>query len=153
MKDKALFAGSFDPITNGHLDLIKRALKEFKCLTILVAINENKKPHYSIKKRLQLIKLATKGLNVKVDYTEGLTVAYAKRHHIRYLIRGVRNKQDQVYEEKMKKINQQLAKEIKTIIYPASKKYQNISSSEVVSLIKKSEDISSLVPKVIIKYL
>ena len=151
---RAIFAGSFDPITKGHLMIIKKALKSFKEITVLIAINEKKKLTYSLKDRIKFIKLSTKGIKgIKVDSTNGLVVTYAKKHNIRYLIRGVRNNQDYVYEMKMKKVNQKLAPNIKTIIIKANKDYQDISSTKVKLLKKKGECLSPYVSKNIIKYL
>lgn len=153
VKKIAIFAGTFDPITLGHVDIIRQALKAFKEVVILIAINEKKKPTYSLKERIKFIKLSTKGMKVKVDYTDGLTVDYAKKHHIYFLIRGYRNEVDYKYEEKMSKINQKLNPDIITLIYKGKKRYQNISSTKVKEEKKKGRDLSSFVSKNIVKYL
>lgn len=153
IKKVAIFAGTFDPITLGHIDIIKQALKSFKEVIILVAINEKKKPTYSLKERVKFIKLSTKGMKVKVDYTSGLTVNYAKKHHVNYLIRGYRNKVDHEYEKKMCEFNKKLNPDITTLIYKGKKSYQNISSSKVKEEKKKGRDLSSFVSNNIVKYL
>lgn len=153
IKKAAIFAGTFDPFTRGHLEVVKKALKSFKEVIILVAINNKKKPTYSLKERMKFIKLSTKGMKgVKVDSTSGLTVNYAKKHHIYFLIRGIRNNQDYIYEKKMSEINKKLAPEILTVVIEVSKRYQNISSTLVKNKIKKGEDVSPFVSSLIIKY-
>lgn len=150
----AVIPGSFDPITNGHLDIIKRASKMYREIIVLVAINQDKQANLSLAARVRLIKLAIKGLkNVKVDKTTGLTVNYAKAHHAHILIRGVRNQKDLAYEKKLAKINQKLAPSIKTVFLKANPKYVHLSSHEVIKRIKNEDDISSFVPKAIIKQL
>lgn len=154
IKKVAIFAGTFDPITLGHLDIIKQALKAFKEVTILIAVNKDKKPTYSLKERMKFIKLTTKGLKgVKVDYTDGLVVEYAKKHGVYFLVRGYRNEVDYRYEEKMSIINKKLAPDIITAIYKSKKRYQSVSSTNVKKLKKKGETLSSFVSSNIIKYL
>ena len=151
---RAIFAGTFDPFTKGHLMIIKKALKSFKEITVLIAINEKKKPTYSLNSRIKFIKLSTSGLKgIKVDYTDSLVVEYAKKHHINYLIRGVRNNKDKIYETKMSKVNKRLAPKIKTVLIKANESYQDISSSNVRSLKKKGGDLSPYVSSNIVKYL
>ncbi len=94
-----------------------------------------------------MIKAATKNMNnVKVDYTDGYVVDYAKAHHANYLLRGVRNEIDEKYEEALKKANEKLAPDIKTIILKADDKFKDVSSSNIIKKIKNEEDISSLLP-------
>ena len=154
IKKEAIFAGTFDPFTRGHLEVVRKALKVFKAVTILIAINEEKKPAYSLNERIKFIKLSTKGIKgVKIDYTSGLVVNYAKKHNINFLIRGVRNEKDYQYEEKMSEVNKKLNPNILTMVFNVSKRYQNISSSKVRELRKKGEDVSPYVSANIIKYL
>lgn len=150
----AIFAGTFDPFTLGHLTIVKQALKTFNQVIILVAVNDKKKPYYSLSERIKFVKLSTKGLKgVTVDSTNGLTVDYAKKHKVNILVRGIRNEIDYKYEEKMSKINQRLAPSIMTIALEVSSRYKNISSTKVRELKKKGEDLSPYVSKNIIKYL
>lgn len=154
LKKEVIFAGTFDPFTLGHLAVVKQALKTFDKVIILLAINDQKKPAYSLKERKKFIELSTKGLKgVVIDYTDGYVVDYAKKHHINILIRGIRNKKDYEYEAKMSKINQKLAPDIMTIALNVSERYKHISSSKVRSLKQKGEDLSPYVHKAIIKYL
>ncbi|MCQ2795285.1 MAG: pantetheine-phosphate adenylyltransferase [Bacilli bacterium] len=154
LKKEVIFAGTFDPFTLGHLAVVKQALKTFNKVIILLAINDKKKPTYSIKDRMKFIKLSVKGMKgVEVDYTDGYVVDYAKKHHINILIRGIRNEKDYEYESKMSKINQKLAPDIMTLALNVSERYQHISSSKVRELKQKGEDLSPYVNKAIIKYL
>lgn len=154
IKKEAIFAGTFDPFTRGHLEVVRKALKVFKVVTILIAVNDKKKPTYSLKNRIKFIKLSIKGIKgVRVDYTDGLVVEYAKKHKIYFLIRGVRNEKDYQYEEKMSEVNKKLNPDILTMVFNVSKRYQNISSSKVRELRKKGEDVSPYVSSNIISYL
>ena len=126
---KAIFAGSFDPITNGHLDIINRASKLFDELQIGVLINPNKKGLFSLEKRVDLIKSCTSHLNnIKVVSFEGLLVNYCKNNGIDTLVRGVRNGADIEYELQMAHMNKELNPDIETIILPTTTKYSFISS-------------------------
>ncbi|MCQ2796750.1 MAG: pantetheine-phosphate adenylyltransferase [Bacilli bacterium] len=154
LKKEAIFAGTFDPFTLGHLAVVKQALKTFNKVIILLAINDKKKPTYSLKERKKFIELSTKGLKgVVIDYTDGYVVDYAKKHCINILIRGIRNEKDYEYEAKMSKINQKLAPDIMTVAINATARYRDISSSKVKALKQKGEDLSPYVAKTIIKYL
>ncbi|MCQ2794247.1 MAG: pantetheine-phosphate adenylyltransferase [Bacilli bacterium] len=152
VKKVAVFAGSFDPITNGHLSILKLALKDFNQVILLLAVNPKKRAYFTSKKRLAMMKAAVKDLDrVKVDYTKGYTVNYARSHHAEFLIRGVRNKTDQQYENKLAKINQKLAPEIKTIIYPCEACHKNLSSTKIKQLIKNGSDLTQFLPHSVIK--
>ena len=154
LKKEVIFAGTFDPFTLGHLAVVKKALKTFNKVIILLAINDKKKPTYSLKERMKFIKLSIKGIKgVSVDYTDGYVVDYAKKHHIKILIRGIRNEKDYEYETKMSKVNQKLAPDIMTMAINVSERYKHISSSKVRLLKQKGEDVSPYVNKAIIKYL
>ena len=96
---RAIYPGSFDPITNGHLDVLKRALKVFDEIIVLVAVNPNKQSKFSEQERIEMIIEATKDLKgVKVDSTDGLSVKYAKEHDAKCLVRGLRAVTDFEYE-------------------------------------------------------
>lgn len=151
---RAVFAGSFDPITNGHLSVITHALKVFDEVIVLLAVNPKRTYAYSLKKRLLMAKLATKNMKgVKVDSTDGLTLVYAKAHHALALIRGVRCVGDVDYEIKLANANQKINKDIPTLFFLADKKYQNVSATKVRAEKKKGANLASLVPINIIKYL
>jgi len=138
-KRKAIFAGSFDPITNGHLDIICRASKLFDELQIGVLYNPNKKGLFSFDERVELIKSCTKHLkNIKVVSFDGLLVNYCQDHGIGTLIRGVRTGADIEYELQMAHMNREL--NTKT-------EYSFISSSLIKEVLTVGGDVKNLVPK------
>lgn len=148
---KAIYPGTFDPITNGHLDVIKRALKIFDKLIIAVAKNDKKKPDYDLETRINLVKNATSGLNVEVIGFDNLLVDFAKEQKIYTIVRGLRAVSDFEYELQMHYANAELNEEIDTIYLMPSLKNAFISSSIVRSIKAHGGDISKLVPSSILK--
>ena len=127
---KAIFAGSFDPITNGHLDIICRASKIFDELQIGVLHNPNKKGLFSFEERVELIKSCTSHLdNIRIVSFDGLLVDYCHNNDICTLVRGVRSEADVNYELQMAHMNKELNPDIETIFLPTNTKYSFISSS------------------------
>jgi len=150
----AIYPGSFDPITNGHIDILKRALKMFDEVIVLVAINPNKKYLFDTKTKIEMIKEATKGLKgVKVDSTKGLSINYAKKHNAIALIRGLRAVSDFEYEFSLSASNEYIDKNIEMIFFMAHKETSFISSSSIIELNKNGVDITPLVPKIVVKKL
>ena len=144
----ALYAGSFDPITLGHLDIIENSSKIFEKVIIGVTINPNKKFLLPIEKRVELIKECTKKYsNIEVFSFDGLTVDFAKKHNATILIRGLRNSADFEYENQLAQINATLNKDIKTIFLTSKPEYNFISSSAVKELLLYKQNISNFVPK------
>lgn len=147
VKQIAVFAGTFDPITNGHIEILKRALKDFDKVILLLAINPDKECFFDTKTRLKMMKVATREFRkVKVDKFKGYTVNYAKKHHAVALIRGERNKKDREYELDLSRKNLKLAPKIRTVIYQADHTMQNISSTRIRALIKNGANIAPFVP-------
>lgn len=151
---KAIFAGSFDPITNGHIDIIERTSKLFDELKIGILINPNKKTMFTISERVELIKKATNHIdNIEVISFEGLLVDYCKENNISVLVRGVRSSADVDYELQMAHMNKELGNEIETIIMPTNTKYSFISSSLIKEVLNFGANIDNLVPKCVLEEL
>ena len=148
----AIIPGSFDPITSGHLDIIKRASALYDKVTVVIAINESKNYTFSKEARLTLINDAVKNIpNVNVESTDGMLFDYAASAGFPFIIKGVRNKTDFQYELKMAQINRDLSEKrylrtVCTLFMPASTKYARISSSYVKKLLEKGKDCKKYVP-------
>jgi len=146
----AVYPGSFDPITNGHLDIIVRASKIFDKVIVLVSINSEKQYHFPSELRVEMIKEAVKELklnNVEVDSYDGLTVEYAKKHNANTLIRGLRVVSDFEYEWSLAAANEFINPNIEIVFFMAHKNTSFISSSTINEMKKNGVDISTLVPK------
>ena len=115
---KALYPGTFDPITNGHLDIIRRGLSLFDQIIIIVAVNVSKNPLFNLEERCELIRDCFKDFNgrVTVDYTSGLIVDYAVQHNISAIIRGLRAISDFDYEFQLALMNRRLAPSVETVV-------------------------------------
>lgn len=145
---KVLYTGSFDPITLGHLDLIKRCSDKFENVVVTIFNNSFKDHFFTADERLELVKEAVKDLkNVTVDVTEDMTVNYAREHNIDLIVRGLRAVSDYEYEIKIASINKHLYTELETLFMIASPNYSFISSSIVKEVAMYGGDISDLVPK------
>ena len=150
----AIYPGSFDPITNGHLDVLNRATKIFDKVIILIAINPNKKSRFSIEDRIAMIKEATSdNPQVEVDAYDGLTVEYAKKHNARHLIRGLRAVTDFEYEFQLASANDYVDENIDTVFLMSKKEKSFINSSMIMDLHEAGVDVSSLVPESVYKRL
>jgi len=150
----AIYPGSFDPVTKGHLDILKNASEIFDKVIIAVAHNGEKKGFLPVEKRVELIKESIKGFdNVEVDAFEGLTIEYAKKHGAQVLIRGLRAVSDFEYEMQLSQTNSALCDEIKTVFLTTKPKYNFISSSTIKEILNNGGDISKFVPEAVFKYL
>ena len=149
----AIYPGSFDPITNGHLDIQQRALKIFDKIIVLVAVNPNKQSRFSVEERIAMIKEAVDNPNVEVDSTSGLTVEYAKQHGATHLIRGLRAVTDFEYEFQLATANDFIDSSIDSVFLMSKNDKSFINSSMIVELHRQGKDVSSLVPASVIKRL
>ena len=149
---RAIYPGSFDPITNGHLDVLKRALEVFDEVIVLVADNPNKKSKFSASERVEMIKEAVKGLKgVSVDSYSGITVEYAKAHNAKCLIRGLRAVTDFEYEFKLSATNNYIDKDIDMVFFMSHNETSFISSSTIDEMERSGVDISHLVPPSVVE--
>lgn len=143
----AIYPGTFDPLTMGHLDLIKRAAKLFDKVIVLVSVNASKKSIFEPEERVDLIKEAVKDIeNTEVDYNEGLTVKYAEKHGVNILVRGVRAFSDFEYELQMALMNRKLNNEIETVFLMPKNEYSYISSTIVKGITDFGGNITEFVP-------
>jgi len=151
---KAIYPGSFDPITYGHLDVIQRALKIFDELWVVVMVNPKKKPLLSLEKRLELVEeLLRDEPRVHVDNHSGLLVDYAKNKNIRTIVRGLRAVTDFQYELEMAIANKHLWHELETVFLMTDEKYSFLSSGLVREVASMGGDVSNWVPPNVLKTL
>lgn len=144
---KALFPGSFDPFTAGHLNILNRALTMFDEVVVAVGINQDKRGFFTNEQKLDIIRQTTKGLdNIEIISYDGLTVNICRELGIRHIVRGVRNMIDFDTERSIADANRRLAPEIETIIIPTAQEFAHISSSAVRDLISHHGDTSLFVP-------
>ncbi|MBP5354020.1 MAG: pantetheine-phosphate adenylyltransferase [Lachnospiraceae bacterium] len=147
-----IYAGSFDPITLGHLDIIKRASRITKRLIIAVLNNNAKKPAFSVEERLELIRKVTKDIpNVEVMSFSGLTVDFAREQNANVLVRGLRAVTDFEYELQIAQLNHKLNPEVDTVFLTTSVEYSYLSSSIVKEIASYGGDISQFVPKEVVE--
>ncbi len=152
MKKIAIYPGSFDPFTNGHYDILRRALKVFDEIIVLVAIQPNKVAYFSIEERVDMIKEAISDLpGVSVDSSTGLSVEYALKHQAIAIIRGLRAAGDFEYEFKLAAGNRFLHEEIDMVLFMADPQFTFLSSSTVKELALNDVDVSPLVPPSVTK--
>ena len=149
----AIYPGSFDPITYGHIDVLETSAGIFDKVIIAVAKNSEKNSFLTVEQRVNLIKASTQHLkNVEVDSFEGLTIEYAKKRGAEILIRGLRAVSDFEYEMQLSQTNSALAENIKTVFLITKPEYNFISSSQVKEILINNGDISKFVPKEVNEY-
>lgn len=149
----AIYAGSFDPLTNGHIDILEQSAELFDKVIIAVAYNPEKRGFIPVKDRVELISQSIKKFkNVEVDTYEGLTVDFAKKKGASVLIRGVRNSKDFEYELSMAQTNQALNDKMKTVFFAPKPENSYISSSMVREILLNKGDISAFTPLAVSKY-
>ena len=147
MKRVALFPGSFDPFTAGHLNILKRALTMFDEVVVAAGINIDKRGFFTTEQKLDIIRQATEGMEgVTVIAYENLTIDACRERGIKHIVRGVRNMIDFETERSIADANRRLAPEIETVIIPTAQDYAHISSTAVRDLLKHGGDTSLFVP-------
>ena len=148
MNTKALFPGSFDPFTAGHLNILKRALTMFDEVIVAVGINQDKRGFFDMDQRIDIIRQAVKGLNgVSIIKYDNLTIDTCHEYGIHHMVRGVRNMIDFETERSIADANRKLAPDVETIIIPTAQEFAHISSTAVRDLLKHGGDTSLFVPE------
>ncbi len=146
----AVFPGSFDPITNGHIDLVRRFIPLFDKIIMAVGVNSSKKSLFELKLRMEwLEEVFHKDETIFVGSFEGLTVNYCKEQGAKYLLRGLRNASDFDYEKTISQLNNIIGDNIETLFFISKPEYSHISSTIVREIIKGNGDISTFVPQFI----
>ena len=147
---RALFPGSFDPITVGHVDLITRASRLFSSVMVVVADNPAKPGWLPVTQRIALVKKATAALpNVTVTATDALTVTFARENGAQVIVRGTRNTQDDEFERNLAAVNYHLDPTIETVLLPSRPELAFVSSSTVREIVRFGGDPKELVPPVV----
>ncbi|ENQ3104583.1 Phosphopantetheine adenylyltransferase [Bacillus sp. 491mf] len=150
MASIAISSGSFDPITLGHLDIIKRGAKVFDEVYVVVLNNSSKKPLFTVEERLELIREATKDIpNVKVDSHSGLLVEYARMRNANAILRGLRAVSDFEYEMQITSMNRKLEENVETFFIMTNNQYSFLSSSIVKEVARYGGSVSGLVPPIV----
>jgi pantetheine-phosphate adenylyltransferase len=143
----AIYPGSFDPVTNGHLDLVERGAKIFERLIVAVLQNREKEPLFNVSERVDMLREATeKWGNVEVDVFDGLLMDYARQKKARVILRGIRAISDYEYELQMALMNRKLAPEIETVFMLPGEKYSYLSSRLVREISQLGGPVKDLVP-------
>ncbi len=147
-----MYPGSFDPITYGHIDIIKRASRFCDKLIVAVLVNKSKKPFFDFEERIELIKETTKELdNIEVITFNGLLINLFDEHDIDFIIKGLRAVSDFEYEFQMAQINKSLQKKAETLFMMTSPRYSYLSSSVVKEIFLFGGDIDTFVPPIVKK--
>ncbi|MEK4530772.1 pantetheine-phosphate adenylyltransferase [Solibacillus sp. FSL K6-1554] len=146
----AVVPGSFDPITNGHIDIIRRAADVFDTVYVAVLNNSSKKPLFSIEERTALIKEVTKDLpNIRIETSSGLLIDYAREKKAKAIVRGLRAVSDFEYEMQITSMNRVLDENIETFFIMSKNQYSFLSSSIVKEVAKYGGNVSELVPAIV----
>ena len=154
MKRVAVYPGTFDPVTNGHLDLVQRSLTIFDEVIVAIAVNPKKAPLFSIEERIGLFKAVTASYkNVVIEGFDGLLVGYVKERKAVAIIRGLRAVSDFEYEMQMALMNRRLDNTIETVFLMPNEAYSFFTSTIVREAASYGGDVSSLAPKVVVEKL
>lgn len=142
----AIYPGSFDPLTLGHLNLIQRGLELFDRVTVAIAVNSKKTPLFTPQERIQMIRDACPDPRVEVEHFQGLLVDYAQKKGVKILLRGLRAVSDFEYEFQMANMNRKLAPHVETVFVMTGQDYFYVSSQLVREVASFGGDVSGLVP-------
>lgn len=154
MERRAIYPGSFDPITNGHLDILDRSLQIFSEVTVVVAGSGHKDPLFTPDERVELIREVTKDMKgVKVERWQGLIMDYAREHQINAVVRGLRAASDFEYEFMMASMNRRIYPSVETLFMMTSQNLYFVSSSMVKELFRYGGDVSPYVPQEVVRKL
>jgi pantetheine-phosphate adenylyltransferase len=154
MSVSALYPGTFDPPTNGHLDLIERGSKLFDRLIVAILNNPGKDPLFTVEERVEMLKESTAALkNVSVATFDGLMVEFARKQGAKAVLRGIRAISDYEYEFQMALMNRRLAPEIETVFLQPAGRYSFVSSRMLKDVVSFGGDVSGLVPPNVLKRL
>lgn len=150
----AVFPGSFDPVTVGHMDLVERAAQMFDRLVLGVLINSGKNPLFSVEERVQMLRELTEGMeNVFVSSFDGLLVDFVEQEQANAIVRGLRTQGDFEYELPLAQANYKLNQHADTVFLATAPEYSYISSHAVKELIRYQGDISEMVPRTVLRYI
>ncbi len=150
----AIYPGSFDPVTNGHLDIIERSHRIFERVIVAVLANVEKEPHFEIDKRLEMLREVTQEWdNIEVETFEGLLVKFAVAQKAQVILRGIRAVTDYEYEFQMALMNRRMQPEIETVFMVPAEAYTYLSSRLVKEIFSLGGSVSGLVPSIVEKFL
>lgn len=148
---RAIYPGSFDPLTNGHLDIIERSAKLFDEVVVAILLNIQKQPMFSVEERVRMIEEVVPYKNVRVDTFNGLLVHYAVEQEAEAIVRGIRAVSDYEYELQMALMNRRLEPSIETVFLMASEEYSYLSSRLIKEVFNLNGTITGLVPELVEK--
>jgi pantetheine-phosphate adenylyltransferase len=146
---RAIYPGTFDPLTNGHLDIIERSAKLFSEVIVAILVNLDKSPMFSVQERVEMIEAVNRWPNVKVATFEGLLVHYAVEQKAEVIVRGIRAVSDYEYELQMALMNRRLEPGVETVFLMAGEAYSYISSRLIKEVFKLKGPITGLVPELV----
>lgn len=149
MTRRAIYPGSFDPITNGHLDIIERSAKLFDDVIVAVLVNAEKRPMFTVEERVEMIGSVVPWSNVRVDTFEGLLVDYAIAQNAQVIVRGIRAVSDYEYELQMALMNRRLEPRVETVFMMSAEAYSYLSSRLIKEVFMLGGSISGLVPELV----
>ncbi len=149
MTRRAIYPGSFDPLTNGHLDIIERSAKLFDEVIVAVLLNIEKQPMFTTDERVEMIRETARFDNVRVGTFEGLLVHYAMEQNAQVIVRGIRAISDYEYELQMALMNRRLEPRVETVFLMAAEEYSYVSSRLIKEVYKLDGTVTGLVPELV----